>query len=292
MDQISSVGLKSRPKICIVIGSGGIRSLAALPILAHLQRKNVPIDLIIGSGGGATLAGLFAAGYPIQQIPKLMAKLFDPKVCKKLDYRQLAEILGLVSKTSNSPPAPFNNKMILSCLKGVFTEKRLENLPYHVIMQATEMSTGRSVSFEKGLIADCVYASNAMYPYFPPILIDDKWMAAGVHSAALPMSVAVHKRMDIILVVNVNDSLNEITADSLIDSSSSFFNRSSTHSQGREISLAISMHEGEALLMNVAFVKQINLWDIKYVDEIMQAGEKTLQNNVDEIDALTNLSTA
>ncbi len=283
---------KPRPKVAVVLGSGGIRSLAALPVLEFLQTNKVPIDLIVGSGGGATLASLFAAGYSTHEIPQLMAQLFDHKLFDQMDYATSLKILGLRSAPFTSAPAPYQTHALKKQLAELFSDKRIEDLPYRLIIQATDMATGREVALSKGLLTDCVYASNVIYPFFPPIEIDNQWLAGGMFSAALPVITAVFQQMDIIFVVNANDEL-KMNADGLTEFVSNFLNRAFTNTQGRQTTLAISMHNGEMVMLNVAFEKTINLWDTHAVPEILAAGRKTFEKYAEEIkDLIANLKTA
>ena len=274
---------KSRETVSVVIGSGGIRSLAALPLLEFLQNKKVPIDLLIGSGGGAALAGLFAAGYPLSEIPQMMAQIFDPAMFGQVDYATTLKILGLRLKPFDSPPAPYKKEPFEKLLKRLFQDQRLEDLPYRLIIQATDMATGHEMALSKGSLADCVYASNVIYPFLPPIEIENKWLAGGMFSGALPVITAVSQQMDIIFAVNASDET-KLQDRTLTENVSNFLNRAFTYQQGRQTTLAISMHAGEIVLLNVGFQKTTNLWDVQYVPEILEAGKKTLAIYAQEIE--------
>jgi NTE family protein len=51
-----------RPRVGLVLGSGGSKGIVHIPILEALPRLGIPVDLIAGSSIGAVVAGVYAAG--------------------------------------------------------------------------------------------------------------------------------------------------------------------------------------------------------------------------------------
>ena len=289
MEKMDSQSQK-RQKVSVVIGSGGIRALAALPLLEYLQSKNVQIDLLVGSGGGATLAALFAAGFPSNEIPQLMSKIFKGKLHEKIDFPSLFKILGLRSKPFTSPPAPYQSAPLHSCLQEIFKEKRIEELSIPLRIHTTTIPNCQSCSHSAGVVADCLYATNAQYPFLQPLLINGMWHGAGVSSAAIPLYTAVEENMDIIFVMGVRGDF-DIKAEGLIEYVSNFFSRSCAVIQEDQITMAINMHQGEIVLFNVVFEKPVNLWDDNAADEILTAGRKTFEKRMEEIEDIIGLLT-
>jgi len=61
---------KARPKIGVVLGSGGIKALASIPLFDFLYDAGIDIDLLVGCSGGGVIAGLRGAGYDTEQMRK------------------------------------------------------------------------------------------------------------------------------------------------------------------------------------------------------------------------------
>ncbi|MGB0670573.1 MAG: hypothetical protein ACPGNT_03685 [Rhodospirillales bacterium] len=59
----------------------GLEGLAALPLLAHLERENTPLHFVAGSGGAALVVGALAAGHSASALLELAHKL-KPRVLK------------------------------------------------------------------------------------------------------------------------------------------------------------------------------------------------------------------
>ena len=51
-----------RPTVGLAIGSGGLRSAAAVGVLRVLEDEGIPVDLVVGCGMGAVVGGLYCAG--------------------------------------------------------------------------------------------------------------------------------------------------------------------------------------------------------------------------------------
>lgn len=275
--------LQKNPKAAVVLGSGGIRSLAELPVLEYLKSKGAPIDIIIGSGGGAVLGALFACGFSSEEIPELMVKIFNPKLFKRLNYRMLLKILGFRRKPFESPPAPYSSEHLIGVLKEIFGERRIEDLPINLQIQATDMGTGEAVGITNGLIYEALYVSNATYPFLPPLNIDGKWLVSGVFTAAIPVMQAVQENYKVIYVLSVNDTM-PIAAKGMFEYVNTFFMHSFTATQGRQVALAINVHEGEVLILNARFDKVINLWDVNKIQSVVDVGKTLLEEHKAELD--------
>jgi len=57
-----------RPRIAIVLGGGGAHGVAHLGVLRELERQRVPIDLVVGTGFGGVVGGLYASGMSVAEI--------------------------------------------------------------------------------------------------------------------------------------------------------------------------------------------------------------------------------
>ncbi len=66
-----------RPRIAIVLGGGGAHGVAHLGVLQELERQRVPIDLIVGTGFGGVVGGLYAAGMSVAEIRDFLFETDD-----------------------------------------------------------------------------------------------------------------------------------------------------------------------------------------------------------------------
>jgi NTE family protein len=64
----------NRPKVAVVFGGSGAHGVAHLGVLQELERQRVPIDLIVGSGFGGIVGGLYASGMSVEAVHDFLLK--------------------------------------------------------------------------------------------------------------------------------------------------------------------------------------------------------------------------
>ena len=64
---------EDRPKIGLVLGGGGAKGIAHIPVLKLLDELEFPVDFIAGTSAGGIAGGLYAAGYSGTEIETIFA---------------------------------------------------------------------------------------------------------------------------------------------------------------------------------------------------------------------------
>lgn len=64
---------EDRPKIGLVLGGGGTKGIAHIPVLKLLDELEFPVDFIAGTSAGGIVGGLYAAGYSGIEIEAIFA---------------------------------------------------------------------------------------------------------------------------------------------------------------------------------------------------------------------------
>src|SRR5574344_2165752 len=59
---------KGRPSVALILGGGGARGFAHIPVLELLEEEHIPVDMVIGTSAGAIVGGLYCSGYTPEQI--------------------------------------------------------------------------------------------------------------------------------------------------------------------------------------------------------------------------------
>ena len=62
----------AREKIGLVLGGGGARGAAHIGVLRALERQHIPVDYIAGTSMGAIIGALYASGYTVDEIQKIL----------------------------------------------------------------------------------------------------------------------------------------------------------------------------------------------------------------------------
>lgn len=71
------------PRFALVLGSGGVRSIAALGMVEVLAREGLVPDLVVGCSAGAMFGALIAAGHDAREAIRVATTLWSPEVTRK-----------------------------------------------------------------------------------------------------------------------------------------------------------------------------------------------------------------
>lgn len=66
---------ENRPRIGTAFGGGGVRGLAHLGVLQVLEEAGVRLDGVAGTSMGGLVAGLYAAGVPLEKMVELATSI-------------------------------------------------------------------------------------------------------------------------------------------------------------------------------------------------------------------------
>ena len=76
----------AQPKIGLVLGGGGAKGAATIGALKVIESTGIKIDYIAGTSIGAVIGGLYASGFSLDQIERL---LFATDVIDALDINHI-----------------------------------------------------------------------------------------------------------------------------------------------------------------------------------------------------------
>ncbi|MHB8054804.1 MAG: patatin-like phospholipase family protein [Candidatus Aminicenantales bacterium] len=193
----AAAGRLRRPKIGLVLGSGGSRGILHIAILENLLRMNVPIDLIVGSSIGAVAGGIFAAG-------KLDLIRTDLKAMKREDLFRLFD-------PSLSRYGFFTGRKAMVFLRRYIPpETRIEDLPVPLGIVATDFDSGRPVVFRKGNLLEAIRASISIPGVFTPARVGNKILLDGGVSSPLPIDIAEQLGAHLIAAVSLQPAIGKL----------------------------------------------------------------------------------
>lgn len=275
-----------KPRIAIVVGGGGLKPFAAIPLFRYLEDQKISIDLLVGCSGGSIVAALHACGYTPDDvyeriIPQVGKKLFRPNYRAWLGLGHLP--FGRLNRTS----ALFKAQPLYKFARKWFGETRLENLKIKTVFQATDFQTGEGVGLEQGDLVSALFASSAIYPFLPPVHMDGRWLFDGVYSAPVPILQAVKRNPEIIIVLDFLEKLQENPEGPL----ESMLHVSKIYAKtiiGYQNFLSVDLLDAEILWMKVKFDHYLSIWESEKFPLILEAGQKALENIKGELTLLIN----
>ncbi len=82
-----------RPRLALVLGSGGVRSVAALGIAGVLASEGLAPDLVVGCSSGALFGACIAAGMTSAQGLEAATTLWSQEVTEKRRWQAYAQLV-------------------------------------------------------------------------------------------------------------------------------------------------------------------------------------------------------
>lgn len=153
-----------KEQVGIVLSGGGIRSVAHIGFLKALEQNGIFVSHITGSGSGAMVGALYAAGYSPDEILE-----FFQKNSQVFHWSKMT-----ITKTGILDTDKYES--VLFPYLGYITFEQLKKKLY---ITATDVLEGKSHIFEHGELIKTVLASTALPPVFSPVEIGDRLFIAG-----------------------------------------------------------------------------------------------------------------
>jgi NTE family protein len=219
--ELSGQIAKARPKIGLALGGGGMRSAACVGVLKVLDDEGIPVDVLVGSGMGAVVGGLYSAGVT----PKHIEEQFTEK-------KLMSAYLTIPLKTAHAHHSScftrprlvgiepydglYRGKKFATYLNKQVpeTERNIEDLKVPFGAVAVNLLDGKTVTLSKGNLGKALQASAAIPALRKPVKLSD-----GIHDGLfvdggvlvnIPVTEAKKLGADIVIAVSVDESLGAV----------------------------------------------------------------------------------
>jgi len=270
----------NKPKIALVLGSGGLKCASALGIYEVLLKEDIDIDMIVGSSGGAVVGGSIAVGNSPEQSLHLITNLWDPIVFKQFKLKKIIRILfPWMFKTKGRFGLTDDSKLIQAFEKvyGKDTTFSDTKIPFYCL--ATDIISGRSIVLNKGRLAEVVRISSGLPLIFEPWEDSGMQLIDGGVANPIPIDVAIRQGADIIIAAGFETPLNP-----KIDSVKSFISQRFLLLVNKLLHFRIAFYglatHSEIIIINPDFDEDISLTDVHKIPELIEAGKRETAKHV------------
>jgi NTE family protein len=180
---------KKRPKIGLVLGSGGANGLAHIGVLRVLEENNIPINYIVGCSIGAIVGACYALNPDIKEEEKKVLSLTKRDLIKLIDlnFRRRGLIQG--------------NK-IRNFIENLVKDKSFSDTKIPLKILATDLKSGKEIIINKGKLVDAIMASISIPGVFPPVKLKKMLLVDG--GLINPTPTNIIKRMGADIVIGVD----------------------------------------------------------------------------------------
>jgi NTE family protein len=190
----TSASVVSKPSVALVLGGGSAWGLSHIGLVKSLEENGVPIDLLVGTSMGSIIAGLYAAGYSVENIIEIFTTL-DP-----------ATLLDIPLPPGGGFVETKGLQQYLDTLLGGKTYDLLSIPCYSV---AVNLKTGQTRALNRGKVSTGIQASMSIPGVFPPVLIEDQYYVDGGLKNQVAVNVAADLGTDIIIAVYLKSNFTE-----------------------------------------------------------------------------------
>lgn len=182
--------MKPAPRFAIVLGSGGVRSIAALGMVEVLQREGLCPDLIVGCSAGAMFGALIAAGHSADEAVRVATRLWSADVTRKRRWRAVPQMLWPQLTRFDADFALRDDSPVMQRLEQAFGDVQIEDLRIAMRVTTTDAASGERVVLHQGALVQALRASIALPFMFAPVQIEGRRLIDGFVSDPLPVSAA------------------------------------------------------------------------------------------------------
>ncbi len=278
------LALPNRPKIGVVLSSGGAKACAAIELLDFLEQAKIPIDLLVGCSGGSMYSAYKAIGMTIAEMRQAGQRFAKRKrELMKIDFQTLGSLMHLPLSRYEKGRAIVNGEGLQKILYDIIGQRRIEDLPIETVIQVTDLETGLGKTLTEGDLAKAVCASSSLIPILPAVTIDGHLYVDGGYSAALPILQAVSRGIDIIIAMDFQSGVQHKHPTGYFDYFLSFIDSSVQNAVHFQNSFAIDMHHYEIIFIEVPFERDIALWEDNMIPYIFQQGKLAVENVKEQI---------
>jgi NTE family protein len=177
-------------RFAVVLGSGGVRSIAALGMVEVLAREGLMPDLVVGCSAGAMFGALIAAGHDANEAVRIATTLWSAEVTRKRRWRAVPQMLWPRLGRFDADFALRDDAPVMQRLEQAFGDVRIEDLRLPLRVTTTDAGTGQRVVLREGSLVQALRASIALPFMFAPVHIDGRRLIDGFVADPLPVSAA------------------------------------------------------------------------------------------------------
>lgn len=178
----------ARPRLALVLGSGGHRGFAHIGVLKVLDENRIRPDLIVGTSVGAIVGALYAGGMSATAIEEFA---YDLSVLDLFDFRMVLKEPLTGSRTQELVSKHVGGRLI-------------EQLPVAFVATVTRQRDGALVLFNRGDTGAAVRASGASPGQFEPVRISGESYVDGDEASPVPIRAARRMGARVVIAVDVS----------------------------------------------------------------------------------------
>ncbi len=183
-----------KPAVALVLGGGSARGFSHVGLIKALEENGIPVDLLVGTSMGSIVAGLYAAGYSVENMVDIVTT------------SDTAELLDIPMPPTGGVVDTTGLQHYLDVLLGAKNYDQLAKPFYSVVVN---LATGKELALHEGKVSKGIQASMSIPGIFPPVEINGQYYVDGGVLNMVPANVAADLGADIIIAVSLEKDMKE-----------------------------------------------------------------------------------
>jgi NTE family protein len=260
-----------KKKTAFVFAGGGSLGAVQVGMLKAVSSEGITADFLVGASVGAINAAFFASD-PSMQGALRLEKIW--KGIKRQDVFQVSPLAGALSFLSRRNHI-CSEKPLKRLVEKHLTFVSLEEteLPCHIV--ATDLFDGIEVSFSKGPAVDALLASSAIPGVFAPVKIGDHYLIDGGVTNNTPISVAIAKGADRVIVFPTGMSCGlKIPPKGVVEMALQTLNLAVSHRL--KFDMEKYGNSAEIIVLPVLCPLDVSIFNFSRTEELIQRSEKNI----------------
>lgn len=258
------------PRVALVLGSGGVRSIAAVGIVDRLAVEGIRPDLVVGCSSGALFGATIAMGMPADKALQAATELWSAELTQQPRWRSYPQIVAPRLAGFDADFALRDNRLIAERLEHAFGDLRLEGLRTPLRVAATDASTGQAVVLTQGRVTEALLASMAVPFIFPSVEVDGRRLVDGVISDPLPVDAA--RDADLVIALGFEGAMPR-----RVDRASRLAAQATTSliNNLMQARLAAARARGQRIVnLELGLDRKVGLWETAALPYLFEAGRR------------------
>jgi len=257
-------------RVALVLGSGGVRSIAAVGIVDRLAVEGIRPDIVVGCSSGALFGATIAMGMSPDKALQAATELWSSDLTQQPRWRSYPQIVAPRLAGFDADFALRDNRLIAERLERAFGDLRLEALRTPLRVAATDASTGQAVVLTQGRLTLALLASMAVPFIFPSVEVDGRRLVDGVISDPLPVDAA--RDADVVIALGFEGAMPR-----RVDRASRLAAQATTSliNNLMQARLAAAQARGQRIVsLELGLDRKVGLWETAALPYLFEAGRR------------------
>ena len=280
----TSTRSQQSPRFTLVLGSGGVKSIAGLGAVEVLEAEGLRPSGVVGCSAGALFGALIAAGHRAGDAIALARSLWSRDITSHRRHRALLQIALPRLAGFDDSFALRDDTLICKRLDAAFGSVCIEDLLLPLRVHATDAHTGEPVMLQNGRLTDALRASVALPFLFAPHRVRGRLLVDGSLSDPLPLGNPTPGYATVALGFRVPFPRNAHTASRLATRITASLSNNLLDAR------VAAADQAKLLVMLPELPRRIGLFDTEAMPELLELGRQAARAALPRLHAMLGQS--